>query len=208
MEGIRRCRREKLSHARAPVVLRNALVVVLTIGRVSPWLTAGRSGNCHRSESAEGGSRARRNRPLGAAKRTPDAPEHSVQCPCRSDAATATAVRRAGRGPRRRHQLSEPMFGSLFRRRHTPQRNLRPDDVRRMVRQFVDEWPPFRDRWGIANKIGPDRLELSLAGLKKEAVNRRVAGSSTSPARGARSVPRLRRLDRGPCVIAKQPAET
>jgi hypothetical protein len=50
-------------------------------------------------------------------------------------------------------QLSGPMFGTLFKRQNTPKRNLHPDDVRRMVRQFVDEWPPFRDRWGQMGQI-------------------------------------------------------
>ena len=47
------------------------------------------------------------------------------------------------------------MFGSLFKRSGS-QRKLRPDDVRGLVRQFVDEWPPFHDRYGQASDISVD----------------------------------------------------
>ena len=44
------------------------------------------------------------------------------------------------------------MFG-LFKRRKAPEHKLRRDDVRRLVRQFVDQWPPFRDRYGQASDV-------------------------------------------------------
>ena len=45
------------------------------------------------------------------------------------------------------------MFGSLFKRRKTSQHELRPDDVRRLAGHFLDEWPPYRDRYGQASEI-------------------------------------------------------
>ena len=44
------------------------------------------------------------------------------------------------------------MFGSLFKR-SASKRKLRPDDVRGLVRQFVDDWPPFHDSYGQAPDI-------------------------------------------------------
>ena len=44
------------------------------------------------------------------------------------------------------------MFGSLFKR-SASKRKLRPDDVRGLVRQFVDDWSPFHDSYGQAPDI-------------------------------------------------------
>jgi hypothetical protein len=44
------------------------------------------------------------------------------------------------------------MFDRLFKW-GASRRKLRPDDVRGLVREFVDEWPPFHDRYGQAPDI-------------------------------------------------------
>jgi len=50
------------------------------------------------------------------------------------------------------------MFRSLFNRRGISQQKLRPDDVRRLVREFLDQWPPFRDQYAQAGDIDVEQL--------------------------------------------------
>lgn len=45
------------------------------------------------------------------------------------------------------------MFGSLFKRRRRPRNRLSPDGVREVVRHFLEEWPPFRDRYSALGDI-------------------------------------------------------
>lgn len=52
------------------------------------------------------------------------------------------------------------MSWNPFGRRSTsPRRKLHSDDVRRLVRQFLDEWHPFRDRYGEAGDISVDWIK-------------------------------------------------
>jgi hypothetical protein len=45
------------------------------------------------------------------------------------------------------------MWGRLLKRQPPSPRRLSKDDVRRLAREFVNEWDPFRQRYGQAGDV-------------------------------------------------------